>query len=344
MKTCSRTIVIAAAAAGVVLACSQTTRAWDEAGHSIVIDAALARLPDGQPAVLETEAARARLRFHASTPDRWRNVRLAPMGHINSPDHYFDVEWLACYGLTPETLPRYRNDFISHIVAFKAAHPDQDCAYEPDSDPQSSRRWPGFGPYRVCEMYVRLRSSWCTLNTYTKYAHLTAPGELEACRDDVLRQMGVLSHYVADLAQPLHTTVHYNGWIGDNPKGYTSDRGIHRLIDATVIAEAAMTAAHLPADVELPRIDRERLFEQVVAYVVESHSHVEELYALEKRQAFLAGGAEHARGCEFVKRRLARAAAMLAALWESAYRDAGTDTYREEVFQRAAGASGSSQH
>lgn len=334
MNTPPRAVVAASILTVVVFGPVRSACAWDEPGHSIVVDVALDRLPMDFPAFVKSEAARARLRFLASAPDRWRNVKLAPMGHINNPDHYFDLEWLASYGLTPETLPRYRNDLIAHIAAYKAAHPEQDYPYEPTHDPQNCKRWPGFGPYRVCEMYVRLRSSWRTLNTYAKYRHLAAPGELEACRDDVLHQMAVLSHYVADLAQPLHTTVHYDGWTGPNPKGYITRRGyIHRIMDTTLIAEAGITAADLPADMPLPRIDRERLFEQVVAYVVESNSHVEELYALEKQGALQPGGEQFARGCRFVKQRLAAAAAMLAALWESAYRDAGTDTYREALFQ-----------
>ena len=41
----------------------------------------------------------------------------------------------------------------------------------------------------------------------------------------ILQTIGDLSHFVGDGAQPLHVTVHYNGW-GEypNPKGYTSAR------------------------------------------------------------------------------------------------------------------------
>ena len=43
--------------------------------------------------------------------------------------------------------------------------------------------------------------------------------------------MGVMGHYVGDATQPLHTTKHYNGWVGDNPEGYTTSRKIHSWID-----------------------------------------------------------------------------------------------------------------
>ena len=118
-------------------------------------------------------------------------------------------------------------------------------------------------------------------------------------------------------------------------RGYVSRRGnIHRVIDGTVIAEAGITAGSLPPDFPLPKIDRERLFEQIVAYTVESNQQVEKLYELEKRGAFQHGAEHYADGCDFIQGRLTTAAAMLAALWESAYRDAGIDSYREGVFHR----------
>ena len=41
--------------------------------------------------------------------------------------------------------------------------------------------------------------------------------------------MGVMGHYVGDGSQPLHTTVHFNGWVGDNPKGYTTKQTFHAV-------------------------------------------------------------------------------------------------------------------
>ena len=41
--------------------------------------------------------------------------------------------------------------------------------------------------------------------------------------------MGVMGHYVGDCAQPLHTTKHHNGWVGENPHGYTTWPGLHKV-------------------------------------------------------------------------------------------------------------------
>jgi hypothetical protein len=307
--------------------------AWDEEAHSAVVDAAVARLPADLPRFVRDEQAQVRLRYLGSEPDRWRNLDLAPMRQLNNPDHFFDIEFLALYGLTPETLPRHRYDFLSHMAAYKAKNPDKDYGYDPARDPGRWKEWPGFAPYRICELYVQLKSSWRTFNTYSKYRDLAEPGELEACRANIVHLMGMMSHYVADVAQPLHTTKHYDGWAGPNPNGYVTRRGyIHRLVDGRAFRESGLTAEALSTGSPLPHIDDDKLFEQVVGYILESHSHVEELYALEKRGALTPGDPSFDEGVSFLKQRLSSAATMLAALWDAAYRDAGTDDFRERLF------------
>lgn len=51
--------------------------------------------------------------------------------------------------------------------------------------------------------------------------------------------MGVMGHYVGDLTQPLHTTKNYNGWVGENPAGYTTSKGFHAWIDGGFLQNPA---------------------------------------------------------------------------------------------------------
>jgi hypothetical protein len=37
--------------------------------------------------------------------------------------------------------------------------------------------------------------------------------------NDIAFYMGWVGHYVADAAQPLHNSMHHDGWSGPNPKG-----------------------------------------------------------------------------------------------------------------------------
>jgi hypothetical protein len=327
-----RTLLVASV---LIIAGREPVHAWDETGHVIVTELAVKLLGDNAPEFLKTSAARARLNFLCAEPDRWRNLRLAPMGHINNPDHYIDFELLALYDLTPQTMPSYRYDFVAAMARYKALHPDKDFQYDASKDDDRSKEWPGFVPYRICEVYAQLRSSWRTLNTYEKYRDKVSEAALENCRQNIIYLMGILSHYVGDCSQPLHTTKHFNGWVGENPNGYTTSSKFHALIDGGVIDAARIRTQdlfeRLPSS---PRsIDETKLFPGVIAYCLDTFGEVENTYQLEKKGAFRLGSGAFPEGKRFVEERLVAGAVMLAGLWEAARHDPGIDTYREKIFQ-----------
>ena len=306
------------------------TRAWDETGHTIVTELAVRLMPADMPAFLRTPEHAARLNYLATEPDRWRNTRMAPMGHVNKPEHYFDIDLLDQYELTPGTLPRYGGDFIVAMAVYKSKHPDKDFHYDRSGDREHAMEWPGLAPYRICELFVKLRSSWRTLNTYQKYADVAGAGTIETCQANVIHYMGLMSHYVGDLAQPLHTTKHYNGWIGENPNGFTTSKRFHAQIDTSVIRDGEITTEdcwkHSPTRTAL---DDSRLFESLVDYTVQSFALVEPIYRHQKDGAFDKGSPNFAQGVSFVEKRLCAGGIMLESLWEAAYRDAGIDSFRE---------------
>ena len=57
-----------------------------------------------------------------------------------------------------------------------------------------------------------------------------APEEIANAQGNVIDLMGVMGHYVGDAAQPLHTTKHFIGWVGENPAGYSTNRNFHSWI------------------------------------------------------------------------------------------------------------------
>jgi hypothetical protein len=105
--------------------------AWDYEGHQAVNELALASLPKNFGIQL-TPALKNRIEFLAGEPDRWRNVPDLPLKHFNGPDHYIDIEDLKLYGLTPETLPVMRYDFVADIALARAAHPERFPAIDPN--------------------------------------------------------------------------------------------------------------------------------------------------------------------------------------------------------------------
>jgi hypothetical protein len=52
---------------------------------------------------------------------------------------------------------------------------------------------------------------------------------------EILVLAGILGHFVADGSQPLHVTALYNGWLGPNPHGYTTEKTIHARFESDYV-------------------------------------------------------------------------------------------------------------
>ena len=131
---------------------------------------------------------------------------------------------------------------------------------------------------------------------------------------------GWLGHYVADGSQPLHTTIKYNGWVGENPNGYVTQGGIHSLFEATYVARN-IKAANFSGAVRSPtRLSNP--FEAYVQYLRDSNTLVERVYELEKAGGFRDAGSRDA--LDFTTQRLAAGAQMLANLWYTAWLDSAS--------------------
>jgi hypothetical protein len=100
-----------------------------------------------------------------------------------------------------------------------------------------------------------------------------------------------MGHYVGDAAQPLHTTIHHHGWVGENPQHYSTNRSFHSWIDGGYFRKIhganlkAMEGRLRPAR-EVWLGDRpakpEEIFKAAMAFIVEQRKMLEPLYQLEK--------------------------------------------------------------
>ncbi|MES1167839.1 MAG: hypothetical protein ABUL61_01585, partial [Oleiharenicola lentus] len=222
--------------------------AWDYEGHRMVNQLALASLPADFPAFVRDPAAAERIAFLAGEPDRWRNVDpwLKQSGS-SWTDHFLDIEQLADAGLDAHTVPSLRYDFALAFAAGRAAHADKFAPIDPAKNIDHTREWPGFAPWAITEWTQKLRSGFAALKAFEEMGG--TPVEIANTQADIVYVMGVLGHYVGDCAEPLHTTRHHNGWVGDNPNGYTTWPGFHTWIDSGFINKAGIKAADL-----LPRL------------------------------------------------------------------------------------------
>lgn len=328
---------------------------WDYHGHRTVNQLALAALPADFPAFVHEPANAKRIAFLAGGPDRWRNVD--PWLRQAGPswtDHFLDVEQLAAAGLDPLTVPSLRYDFAVAFAAGRAAHPDKFPTIDPARNADGTRQWPGFAPWAIAEWTHKLRSAFGYLKAYEEMGGTAS--EIVNARADVVHVMGLLGHPVGDCAQPLHTTDHYNGWSGPNPRGYTTWRGLHSWIDGGFVAKAGITVDELRPRVRAPAVlvlgprpdGRDPLFVAVMDWFLRQHAQVEPLYRLEKAGKFSNEqekaergrqfpGPVDAEGRAFMEERLLSGGEMLATLWVTAWQTAPVDTYlRGQLARRQA--------
>jgi len=331
------------------LATAVTALGWDYEGHRTVNQLALASLPADFPAFVREPANAERIAFLAGEPDRWRNVPDLTLKQSGGSwtDHFLDMEQLGQAGLDPATVSSFRFDFAVQYAAGRAAHPEQFPAIDPAKNADHTKEWPGFAPWAITEYFGRLRSAFSYLKVFEE---LGTPEETANAKADIVYLMGIMGHYVGDCAQPLHTTVHHNGWVGPNPNGYSKWPGLHSWIDGGLIGKAGITTAGIaPRVVPAQSLSlaarpdgRDPLFVAVMDYLVASNKLVEPLYAMEKAGKFSHGRDEpvNPEGKAFIEDRLLAGGEMLGAIWVTAWKQAVPDTFlRSSLVRRQGGAS-----
>jgi hypothetical protein len=290
--------------------------AWGAPLHRLVTEMALEALPADAPEWLRTPETRRRAEFQSNQPDRWRGWPSLVLQHENDPEHYLDFEDLEGFGLTPGTIPEFRMEYVRVMAVAKAQHPEKVAPYDAEKDPARAREWAGFMLHAIAEHYAKLQGA---LNQVRILEQVNDPArrvELEEARAIAIYHLGELSHFVADAAQPLHTTKHYNGWVGENPAGYRWRDKFHSYIDERWARKHGVDAELVrprikPAAVKVNASDP---WKDVLAYAERAHAQLEPLYALERD-----GKLDEEPGREMLVQELGDASSMVSALVWAAY-------------------------
>lgn len=323
-----------AATLAAFLLLAPTSRAWDYEGHRLINEIALASLPTNFPAFVFTPAAAERIAFLGGEADRWRNSPDLPLRHHNGPDHYIDLEELFQHGLTLETTPPLRYEFITHLATNRFARPDAVPFVDPAKDKDRTRALVGLLPWTIAEYQGRLKSGFSYLKAYQDYGG--TGDEIANAQANIIYIMGVMGHFAGDASQPLHTTKHHHGWVGPNPNGYATNTSIHQWIDGGYLNKVG-----IPTLEELrPRLRPARplefngrpaapdeIFPATLRFIEANWKLVEPLYQLDKEGAFSGNGEEGRRGRAFLTDRLLEAGQFLGDLWLTAWQQAPEDKF-----------------
>lgn len=289
--------------------------AWDAHGHRVITYLALDGLPADMPQFLRDKATRDLIAEQSNEPDRWRGCDVACLHHENAPDHYLDVELLEQFGLTLDSIPPLRYEYLRAMAISKHMHPEKVDPYDASKDKHRTKEWPGMLPWAIVEHHAKLQSAFNTLRILEKLNEPARAHQLAMAKANVAYHMGVLSHFVGDAAQPLHTTKHFNGWVGPNPNGYTTAKSFHAYIDGDVLDHHRLAYAVLRSSMKFEhRIAADQTWKAALQHIRRGFERVEELYQLEK-----SGALKSEPGKEFIAERLRDGADMLAAFYRNAW-------------------------
>jgi hypothetical protein len=292
-----KTLLIVLLTAGVL-----STGGWGPRGHMAANRAAVDGLPD------ELAFLKIHTDWIAQTgpvPDSWRGVSEPYSKIFEDPNHGWFKEQFAFM----KEIPRNRYEFVIRLY--------DEYLRVSKKDPEAARlinvRWTGTMPYAAMENYDRMKAA---MRLYRALPEGSPARKFFA--QDIAFYMGWLGHYTADGAQPLHDTIHHDGWVGANPKNYTRDPRIHGRFETQFVDLIQLSEADLKP--EAPQLLSDP-FAAFVAHLDDASTHVEEVYQLDAAGAFSDKENKPARA--LAVRQLTRAAALLRDLVYTAWVESG---------------------
>jgi hypothetical protein len=268
--------------------------AWGVAGHRTVSRAAIRALPADVPPFLARQIDW--IGSRSVLADSWRGPTEPFAKTSEDPNHVWYMDQFAFLS----KIPRSRDEFVLAVydehLRLRATNPAQAAL--------TNIHYTGTLPYAATEGYERLKVAFRTWRDLRDRKQDTAFIE-----QDAAFYLGWMSHYVADGVQPLHTSVHHDGWVGDNPRNYTRDGGIHWLFENTFVDLIDLTERDVQS--RIPQAAR-RIpdpFTAVLDQLNRAHTRVEQVYQLEQRKAY--GDRGSAAGRELVFISIGEAATLL---------------------------------
>jgi hypothetical protein len=272
----------------------ETALSWGVRAHAVIDRTAVDTLPADGPVFLKKYVDY--IAGSASIPDTWRQAS-DPFSKIEEdPNHGWFREQFSFM----KEIPRSRYEFVLEL--------DREYLRIEKSDPENARRmnvrWTGTLPFAAAEVYGHLVADMRYLRKARAEGKDTSLLE-QTCAFYV----AWMGHYIGDGSQPLHDTIHHDGWQGTDPKGYTRDPKIHGRFETQYVDAISLTEDDIAGRIGQPGHLAGDVFDSILAHLDEAGSNVEAIYKLDKRNAFADVHDQEAR--EMVYSRTAAGARML---------------------------------
>ena len=246
-------VALALVTVALLTAGAPTTNAWGDEGHRFINLVAAQRLPDDMPAFFRN--ASVRLSFLGPEPDRWRDNRelFKALSEVNGPDHFIDMDKTENFQALPNDRYLYSDRLRAH-----------------GKEPKDI----GFLPYSMLENYQKVQV------LFRLWRDPKQAAEREQIEQNIVYYAGVLGHYVGDASQPLHTTIHYNGWsTSSNPELFTREP-LHWRFEGEYV-KAQIKVADFSGLVKKANALADP-FAEIMNHLFESFKQAPELYRMDK--------------------------------------------------------------
>jgi hypothetical protein len=302
------------AATALIAALPSTVLGWGSSGHRFIGEAAMKALPAELPAFLRNPQAALDVGEYSREPDRLKSAGRARDNDMDAA-HFLDLG---------------DDGKIFGGPALSALPPTR-AEYEAQLQKVGVNSWKaGYLPYSIVEAYQTLAKDlayWRVLDAAEKnraWAEHKAFFTADRRRREVkiLADIGQLSHFVGDGSQPLHVTIHFNGW-GDypNPQGFTTAK-IHEPFEGALV-RATVTPAAIAAKMTPLKTPEGAIDKQVADYLAVAGALVGPLYAMEKAGGMAPGDP---RGTALATQQIAAGASELRDLIAEAWTASATGT------------------
>lgn len=295
---------IAALVMAALFASSAPALAWEDKGHEIIGQLAATALPVTLPAFMRTMPAQYELSFLGPELDRLKGSGRAWDGE-NDPGHYIDLD---------------DNGTVAGVILLQKL-PETREAYDTALRAVNSNQYrAGYSPYAILEGWQQLRDDFAywrvdnyhALHGKADYIRKAAATDRAIDQQLILRDAGVWGHFVEDACQPLHVTIHFNGWGNyPNPNGYTNSRETHAFFEGTFVSRHITPGKVLPlmrpSAITAPAtlLSQDQVMAMIADYLNGSLQAVKPLYDIEKAGGFANGSPQ---AVTFTATQLARGA------------------------------------
>lgn len=287
---------------------------WGATGHEIVSGVGAELLPEELPAFVRTAQATADITVFGRELDRSKGAgdphdKERDTGHFVSLDDAGRVAGVLALDALPPTREAYDTALRAggKVTQYSA----------------------GYLPFAIVDGWQQLVKDFAYWRAASVGARTAVDPADRAWFDAdrirreslTIRDLGVWSHYVGDASQPMHVSIHFDGWGPfDNPRHFSTKRGLHAHFEGAFV-RANIQRERVKAGAAPYRACTCSIQDRARALIEASHAAVVPLYELDLRGAFVDGNEA---GIAFVTARLADSAAVLRDMIVDAWR-ASTD-------------------